>query len=145
MATITHGRLSDIVIQEGQKDHTAQRFVGVVESIDERLKKSTVGLVTLSDFQKTKEGLEEEQRQVAAQTAKRWAVGARDTDVPEARRLIDSVPAPPKPRRSRRRRRPSCRSRMTRTARTTQILVEASGPGRLAQVSPYGNLDVRYR
>jgi protein FAM50 len=43
----------------------------VVESIDDRLKKSTVGLVTLSDFQKTREGLEEEQRQVAAQSSKR--------------------------------------------------------------------------
>lgn len=59
-------------VQESQKDHTAQRFVGVVESIDDRLKKSTVGLVTLSDFQKTRAGLEEEQRQVAAQSTKRW-------------------------------------------------------------------------
>jgi protein FAM50 len=38
------------------------------ENLDERLKKSTVGLVTLSDFQKTKEDLEEQQRQLAAQT-----------------------------------------------------------------------------
>jgi protein FAM50 len=40
----------------------------VSENIDERLKKSTIGLVTLSDFQKTKEDLEEEQRQLAAQS-----------------------------------------------------------------------------
>jgi protein FAM50 len=38
----------------------------VTESIDDRLKKSTVGLVTLSDFLETREGLIEEQRRVAA-------------------------------------------------------------------------------
>lgn len=43
--------------------------MGITESIDDRLKKSTVGLVTLSDFQKTREGLEEEQRKIAAQIA----------------------------------------------------------------------------
>ena len=55
--------------QEGQRDHTADRFVGVVESIDDRLKKQTVGLVTLEDFQKTRNELEEEQRQVAAKSS----------------------------------------------------------------------------
>lgn len=55
-------------IQDSQKDHTADRFVGVVENIDDRLKRSTVGLVTLSDFQRTKDTLEEEARQIAAKT-----------------------------------------------------------------------------
>ena len=39
----------------------------MTENLDERLKKSTIGLVTLSDFQKTKDDLEEQQRQLAAQ------------------------------------------------------------------------------
>jgi len=56
-------------LRESQKDHTADRFIGMTESIDERLKKSTIGLVTLSDFQRTKDDLEEEQRQLAAKTA----------------------------------------------------------------------------
>lgn len=55
--------------KEGQRDHTADRFVGVVESIDDRLKKQTVGLVTLEDFQKTRNELEEEQRQAAAKSS----------------------------------------------------------------------------
>jgi len=54
--------------QESQKDHTVDRFIGVTETIDDRLKKSTIGLVTLDDFKKTKDDLEEEQRQVAAKT-----------------------------------------------------------------------------
>jgi protein FAM50 len=41
----------------------------VTESIDDRLKNKTVGLVSLEDFQKTRLDLEEEQRQVAAKTA----------------------------------------------------------------------------
>ena len=40
----------------------------MTENLDERLKKSTIGLVTLSDFQKTKDDLEEQQRQLAAKT-----------------------------------------------------------------------------
>jgi protein FAM50 len=40
----------------------------MTENLDERLKKSTIGLVTLSDFQKTKDELEEQQRQLAAKT-----------------------------------------------------------------------------
>lgn len=60
--------LLTLVVQDSQKDHTAARFIGMSENLDERLKKSTVGLVTLSDFQKTKEDLEEQQRQLAAQT-----------------------------------------------------------------------------
>lgn len=39
------------------------------ESVDEQLKKSTIGLVSLEDFQKTKEGIEEEKRKQAAKTA----------------------------------------------------------------------------
>ena len=54
--------------QESQKDHTADRFIGVTENLDDRLKKSTVGLVTLSDFQKTRDDLEEQQRQLAAKS-----------------------------------------------------------------------------
>jgi hypothetical protein len=46
----------------------------VTESVDDRLKKSTVGLVSLSDFQKTKDDIEEQQRQTAAKTAKRFVV-----------------------------------------------------------------------
>ena len=40
----------------------------MTETLDERLKKSTIGLVTLSDFQKTKDDLEEQQRQLAAKS-----------------------------------------------------------------------------
>lgn len=54
-------------VQESQRDHTADRFVGVSENLDERLIKTTVGLVTLSDFKKTKDDLEEQQRKLAAQ------------------------------------------------------------------------------
>jgi len=43
-----------------------------VESIDDRLKKQTVGLVSLEDFQKTRNELEEEQRQVAAKSSGGW-------------------------------------------------------------------------
>ena len=46
------------------------RFVGVIENIDDRLKNQTVGLVSLDDFQKTKADLEEEDRQTAARTRK---------------------------------------------------------------------------
>ena len=42
--------------------------MGVTEALDDRLKKSTIGLVTLDDFVKTKDDLEEEQRQLAAKT-----------------------------------------------------------------------------
>ncbi|CAD6935274.1 unnamed protein product [Tilletia controversa] len=46
----------------------ADRFVGKVDSIEETLKKSTVGLVRLEDFQRRKEELEEEKRREAART-----------------------------------------------------------------------------
>ncbi|BEI94587.1 uncharacterized protein CcaverHIS019_0701590 [Cutaneotrichosporon cavernicola] len=56
--------------KEGAKGaQSTARFVNVTESIDERLKKSTIGLVTLEDFQKTKEEIEEEKRREAAKTA----------------------------------------------------------------------------
>ncbi|WWC73693.1 uncharacterized protein I206_107665 [Kwoniella pini CBS 10737] len=64
-----HQRQKDALIKEGEKDHTVDRFIGVTENLDERLIKTTVGLVTLSDFQKTKDDLEERQRQLAAQVA----------------------------------------------------------------------------
>ncbi|KAL9936125.1 hypothetical protein V8E36_004967 [Tilletia maclaganii] len=46
----------------------ADRFVGKVDSVEETLKKSTVGLVRLEDFQRRKEELEEEKRREAART-----------------------------------------------------------------------------
>lgn len=52
--------------------------MGVVESIDDRLKKQTVGLVTLEDFQKTRNELEEEQRQVAAKSSRGWVLLASE-------------------------------------------------------------------
>ncbi|KAK1923587.1 XAP-5-like protein [Papiliotrema laurentii] len=61
-------RQKEAILRESQKDHTVDRFVGVTEALDDRLKKSTIGLVTLDDFVKTKDELEEEQRQLAART-----------------------------------------------------------------------------
>lgn len=55
--------------QKGKGGVAASRFIDVTESVDEQLKKSTIGLVTLEDFQKTKEVIEEEQRKQAAKTA----------------------------------------------------------------------------
>ena len=43
--------------------------MGITENIDDKLKKSTIGLVTLDDFKKTRDDLEEEQRQRAAKSA----------------------------------------------------------------------------
>lgn len=54
---------------EAEKDRTAaDRFVKVTETMEERLKKSTVGLVHAEDFKKVREELEEENRRKAAQT-----------------------------------------------------------------------------
>lgn len=54
---------------ESEKDRTAaDRFVKVTETMEERLKKSTVGLVHAEDFQKIRAELEEENRRKAAQT-----------------------------------------------------------------------------
>jgi len=52
-----------------EKDATsADRFVKVTEGMEERLKKSTVGLVNAEDFKRLREELEEENRRKAAQT-----------------------------------------------------------------------------
>ncbi|WOO83783.1 Protein FAM50 [Vanrija pseudolonga] len=64
-----HQRQKEALLKDSQKDHTASRFTTVAEAIDERLKTSTIGLVTLEDFQKTRDELEEEQRRIAAKTA----------------------------------------------------------------------------
>lgn len=48
----------------------AERFTTRTEGIDEQLKKSTIGLVTLEDFRRTRSELEEGQRRAAAQKAK---------------------------------------------------------------------------
>lgn len=54
---------------EAEKDRTAaDRFVKVTETMEEKLKKSTVGLVHAEDFKKVREELEEENRRKAAQT-----------------------------------------------------------------------------
>ncbi len=45
----------------------AERFTTRTEGLDEALKKSTIGLVTLSEFRKTKNDIEEAQRREAAQ------------------------------------------------------------------------------
>ena len=55
-------------MQDANKDHTVDRFVGVTDDLDEKLKLSTIGLVTLDDFVKTRENLEEQERQAAAKT-----------------------------------------------------------------------------
>ncbi|WVQ74988.1 hypothetical protein IAR50_004596 [Cryptococcus sp. DSM 104548] len=60
-------RQKEAIAKESQRDHTVDRFVGVTENLDERLIKTTVGLVSLSEFQKTKNDLEEAQRRLAAQ------------------------------------------------------------------------------
>ena len=53
----------------GEKDHTSSdRFVKVTEGMEEKLKKSTVGLVNAEDFKRLKEELLEENRRKAAQT-----------------------------------------------------------------------------
>ncbi|BEJ17847.1 hypothetical protein CspHIS471_0701150 [Cutaneotrichosporon sp. HIS471] len=71
---MTGDRNSELTDHEHHKEgakgaQSAARFVNVTESVDERLKKSTIGLVTLEDFQKTKEDIEEEKRREAAKTA----------------------------------------------------------------------------
>ena len=72
---LSHSRDSCSAVQESQKDHTADRFVGISENLDDRLKNSTIGLVTLDDFKKAKDDIEEEQRKLVAQIRKdkSWA------------------------------------------------------------------------
>ncbi|KDN53082.1 XAP5-domain-containing protein [Tilletiaria anomala UBC 951] len=55
--------------KEAEKNRTgSDRFVGKNDSIEETLKKQTVGLVRLEDFQKRRVELEEEKRREAAKT-----------------------------------------------------------------------------
>ncbi|KAK0558943.1 hypothetical protein OC844_004765 [Tilletia horrida] len=57
------------IAKESERNRAgADRFVGKVDSVEETLKKSTVGLVRLEDFQRRKEELEEEKRREAART-----------------------------------------------------------------------------
>ncbi|EJT49994.1 XAP-5-like protein [Trichosporon asahii var. asahii CBS 2479] len=67
--TVSSAQPIQLTVQKSQDDASGTRFVGVDESVDEQLKKSTIGLVSLEDFQKTKEGIEEEKRKQAAKTA----------------------------------------------------------------------------
>ena len=54
---------------EASRDHTsAERFVKRTEGVEERMKRSTVGLVHAQDFKRIREELEEENRRKAAQT-----------------------------------------------------------------------------
>jgi hypothetical protein len=55
-------------MQETEKKKAgAERFVTHIESLDEKLKKSTVGLVNLKDFQEKRKALEIEQAIAGAQ------------------------------------------------------------------------------
>ncbi|KAF6766805.1 XAP5 protein [Kalmanozyma brasiliensis GHG001] len=55
--------------KESERNHTgADRFVGKNDSMEDALKKSTVGLVHLEDFQKLRSELEEEKKREAART-----------------------------------------------------------------------------
>lgn len=55
--------------KEAERNRTgADRFVGKNDSIEETLKKNTIGLVRLEDFQKRREELEEEKRREAARS-----------------------------------------------------------------------------
>lgn len=58
----------DIVKDTESNRTAADRFVGKNDSIEETLKKQTVGLVRLEDFQKRRGELEEEKRREAAKT-----------------------------------------------------------------------------
>ncbi|KAL7425094.1 hypothetical protein Q5752_000782 [Cryptotrichosporon argae] len=66
----------EALIKDSNKSHTVG-FVGVRESIDDALKQSTVGLVSLSDFQRTRQGLEEDAKRVAARTAAERAAATK--------------------------------------------------------------------
>ncbi|KAJ2226223.1 alpha-1,6- mannosyltransferase [Coemansia sp. RSA 485] len=62
------GRSEKPAATTGPSSSGARRFVAKDESVEARLKQSTVGLVQLSDFQRIKNELEEERRREAAQT-----------------------------------------------------------------------------
>jgi hypothetical protein len=54
---------------DANRDHTSvERFVKHTEGIEDRMKKSTVGLVNAEDFKRIREELEEENRRKAAKT-----------------------------------------------------------------------------
>ncbi len=58
------------IAKDTEKNRTgSDRFVGKNDSIEETLKKQTVGLVRLEDFQKRREELEEEKRREIARTS----------------------------------------------------------------------------
>ncbi|KAG8897535.1 hypothetical protein FRB99_008107, partial [Tulasnella sp. 403] len=62
-------RQKQSIIKETEKSRPgANRFVGQNDSMEETLKKSTVGLVRLEDFQRTRAALEEAKAREAAQT-----------------------------------------------------------------------------
>ena len=67
MAEFDRQRQDIVKDTEGNRT-AADRFVGKNDSIEETLKKQTVGLVRLEDFQKRREELEEEKRREAAKT-----------------------------------------------------------------------------
>lgn len=64
---LTHSPAFRLPQETEKKNAGAERFVKITESMDERLKKSTVGLVNLKDFQATRKALEEEQAMASAQ------------------------------------------------------------------------------
>ncbi|KAF8319309.1 XAP5-domain-containing protein [Clavulina sp. PMI_390] len=62
-------RQREAMVKETEKSRPGNnRFVGQNDSMEETLKKSTVGLVKLEDFQKTREALEEAKARAAAKT-----------------------------------------------------------------------------
>lgn len=65
-----------------KKKGGAERFVTHVESLDEKLKKSTVGLVNLKDFQEKRKALEIEQAIAGAQVLPKsaWLITQHATD-----------------------------------------------------------------
>lgn len=57
------------LVKESERNRTgADRFVGKNDSMEDALKKSTIGLVHLEDFQKLRSELEEEKKREAART-----------------------------------------------------------------------------
>ncbi|KAL7415850.1 XAP5, circadian clock regulator-domain-containing protein [Mrakia frigida] len=70
-----------------KKNAGSERFVAHVESMDEKLKKSTVGLVNLKDFQERRKALEEEQLMLGAQQPKELEVKKKKTKKKEKAKL----------------------------------------------------------
>lgn len=62
-------RQKEKLISETEKSRpSTARFIGQNDSMEDSLKKSTVGLVRLEDFQKRRKALEEEKARIAAKT-----------------------------------------------------------------------------